>query len=118
MILTPHIAGSTAEAQEAVGVQIAMQVREYLKHGVVQNAVNLPSLSHEEYQQVAPYLEMAQRLGVFLGHSLQGEYREHPSDLQRTACGDKDGPGAQRRDPGCAGALRGGEPHQCGVDRK
>ena len=72
VILTPHIAGSTAEAQEAVGVQIAMQVREYLKYGVVQNAVNLPSLSHEEYQEVAPYLEMAERLGAFLGHSLQG----------------------------------------------
>jgi D-3-phosphoglycerate dehydrogenase / 2-oxoglutarate reductase len=72
VILTPHIAGSTAEAQEAVGIQIAMQVREYLKHGVVQNAVNLPSLSHEEYQEVAPYLEMAERLGAFLGHALQG----------------------------------------------
>jgi D-3-phosphoglycerate dehydrogenase / 2-oxoglutarate reductase len=72
VILTPHIAGSTAEAQEAVGVQIAMQVREYLKHGVVQNAVNLPSLSHEEYQEVAPYLEMAERLGTFVGHTLQG----------------------------------------------
>jgi D-3-phosphoglycerate dehydrogenase len=72
VILTPHIAGSTAEAQEAVGVQIAMQVREYLKHGVVQNAVNLPSLSHEEYQEVAPFLDMAERLGTFLGHSLQG----------------------------------------------
>ena len=75
VILTPHIAGSTAEAQEAVGVQIAMQVREYLKYGVVQNAVNLPSLSHEEYQEVAPYLEMAERLGAFLGHSLQGTLR-------------------------------------------
>jgi D-3-phosphoglycerate dehydrogenase / 2-oxoglutarate reductase len=72
VILTPHIAGSTSEAQEAVGVQIAMQVREYLKHGVVQNAVNLPSLSHEEYQQVAPYLDTAERLGVFLGHALKG----------------------------------------------
>jgi D-3-phosphoglycerate dehydrogenase len=51
VILTPHIAGSTDEAEEAVGVQIALQVREYLKLGVVQNAVNLPSLSHEEYVQ-------------------------------------------------------------------
>jgi len=42
VILTPHIAGSTSEAQEAVGIQIAQQVREYLKLGVVQNAVNLP----------------------------------------------------------------------------
>jgi D-3-phosphoglycerate dehydrogenase / 2-oxoglutarate reductase len=72
VILTPHIAGSTAEAQEAVGVQIAMQVKEYLKFGVVQNAVNLPSLSHEEYQEIAPYINMAERLGAFLGPLTEG----------------------------------------------
>ncbi len=66
IILTPHIAGSTAEAQEAVGMQIAMQVREYLKSGVAQNAVNLPSLTHEEYQEMAPYMSLAERLGTFL----------------------------------------------------
>ncbi|HEV2278062.1 MAG TPA: phosphoglycerate dehydrogenase [Acidobacteriaceae bacterium] len=72
VILTPHIAGSTAEAQEAVGVQIALQVREYLKSGVVQNAVNLPSLSHEEYQELAPYMTLAERLGTFLGQFPKG----------------------------------------------
>ncbi|MDQ1453225.1 MAG: D-3-phosphoglycerate dehydrogenase / 2-oxoglutarate reductase [Acidobacteriaceae bacterium] len=66
MILTPHIAGSTGEAQEAVGVQIAQQVKEYLKFGVVQNAVNLPSMTYEEYQEVSPYILMAERLGAFL----------------------------------------------------
>jgi len=69
VILTPHIAGSTAEAQEAVGVQIAMQVREYLKLGVVQNAVNLPSLSHEEYVHLAPFIDLAGRLGAFLAQA-------------------------------------------------
>ncbi|HVU47815.1 MAG TPA: phosphoglycerate dehydrogenase [Terracidiphilus sp.] len=69
VILSPHIAGSTAEAQEAVGVQIAMQVREYLKLGVVQNAVNLPSLSHEEYVQLAPFIDLAGRLGAFLAQA-------------------------------------------------
>ena len=69
VILTPHIAGSTAEAQEAVGIQIAMQVREYLKLGVVQNAVNLPSLSHEEYLQLAPFIDVARRLGSFLSQT-------------------------------------------------
>jgi D-3-phosphoglycerate dehydrogenase / 2-oxoglutarate reductase len=69
VILTPHIAGSTAEAQEAVGIQIAMQVREYLKLGVVQNAVNLPSLSHEEYVVLAPYIDLAERLGSFLAQA-------------------------------------------------
>jgi D-3-phosphoglycerate dehydrogenase len=72
VILTPHIAGSTAEAQEAVGIQIAQQVRAYLKLGVVQNAVNLPSLSHEEYVQLAPYIDLASRLGSFLAQTGKG----------------------------------------------
>jgi D-3-phosphoglycerate dehydrogenase len=72
VILTPHIAGSTVEAQEAVGIQIAAQVREYLKLGVVQNAVNLPSLSHEEYVELSPYIDMAGRLGEFLSATADG----------------------------------------------
>jgi D-3-phosphoglycerate dehydrogenase / 2-oxoglutarate reductase len=72
VILTPHIAGSTGEAQEAVGIQIAQQVREYLKLGVVQNAVNLPSLSHEEYLKLAPYIDLAGRLGAFLAQAGKG----------------------------------------------
>jgi D-3-phosphoglycerate dehydrogenase len=72
VVLTPHIAGSTAEAQEAVGIQIAAQVREYLKLGVVQNAVNLPSLSHEEYVELSPYINMAGRLGAFLSATADG----------------------------------------------
>ena len=72
VILTPHIAGSTGEAQEAVGIQIARQVRDYLKLGVVQNAVNLPSLTHEEYVVLAPYIDMAGRLGAFLAQAGKG----------------------------------------------
>jgi D-3-phosphoglycerate dehydrogenase len=72
VILTPHIAGSTAEAQEAVGIQIARQVRDYMKLGVVQNAVNLPSLTHEEYVQLAPFIELASRLGSFLAQAGKG----------------------------------------------
>ena len=72
VILSPHIAGSTAEAQEAVGVQIAHQVCEYLKLGVVQNAVNVPSLSREEYVQLAPYIDLAGRLGSFLAQARKG----------------------------------------------
>jgi D-3-phosphoglycerate dehydrogenase len=72
VILTPHIAGSTAEAQEAVGVQIARQVRDYLKLGVVQNAVNMPSLSHEEYVVLAPYISLAERMGSFMAQAGKG----------------------------------------------
>jgi D-3-phosphoglycerate dehydrogenase len=55
-----------------VGIQIAAQVREYLKLGVVQNAVNLPSLSHEEYLELSPYIDMAARLGAFLSATADG----------------------------------------------
>ena len=69
VILTPHIAGSTGEAQEAVGIQIARQVRDFLKLGVVQNAVNVTSLTHEEYLVLAPYIDLAGRLGNFLSQA-------------------------------------------------
>jgi D-3-phosphoglycerate dehydrogenase len=91
VILTPHIAGSTAEAQEAVGVQIALQVREYLKLGVVQNAVNLPSLSHEEYLELAPYITLADRLGAFLAQFPEGSIESvHLSYNGRIAEGKTD----------------------------
>ncbi len=76
VLLTPHIAGSTNEAQEAVGVQIALQVREYLLKGVIQNAVNVPSISEEEYQQMLPYIALGERLGTFLGQSCEGGLEE------------------------------------------
>lgn len=91
VILTPHIAGSTAEAQEAVGVQIALQVREYLKMGVVQNAINLPSLTHEEYVELAPYIILADRLGAFLAQFAEGSFESvHISYSGRLAEGKTD----------------------------
>lgn len=76
VILTPHIGGSTYEAQEAVGYQIALQVKEYLKSGVIQNAVNVPSVSHEEYAEMQPYVVLAERLGSFLAQVSEGTLEE------------------------------------------
>jgi D-3-phosphoglycerate dehydrogenase len=76
VIVTPHIGGSTFESQEAVGYQIALQVKEYLKHGVIQNAVNVPSVSAEEYAEMHPYLVLAERLGAFLAQATEGSLEE------------------------------------------
>jgi D-3-phosphoglycerate dehydrogenase len=76
VILTPHIGGATHEAQEAVGVQIAQQVKEYLKHGVIQNAVNVPSVSAEEYADMHPYIVLAERMGAFLAQISEGSIEE------------------------------------------
>ncbi len=87
VLLSPHIAGATDEAQEAIGIQLAMQVRDYLKLGVVQNAVNLPSLSHEEYLEVAPSIDMAGRLGQFLSHTAAATAPAHLESIAITYTG-------------------------------
>jgi D-3-phosphoglycerate dehydrogenase len=76
VVLTPHIGGSTKEAQEAVGVQIAQQVVEYLTTGVFQNAVNVPSVSYEEYVEMQPYLVLAERLGAVAAQIADGNLHD------------------------------------------
>lgn len=72
VVASPHIAGSTEEAQEIVGVRIAEQLAEYLRSGVAVNAVNMPALSPEEYRALGPYISLAERLGVFAAHIASG----------------------------------------------
>ena len=68
IVATPHIAGSTEEAQEIVGIRIVEQLIEYLKTGVALNAVNMPALTPEQYRAIGPYVNLAERLGLFLSH--------------------------------------------------
>lgn len=76
VILTPHLGGSTQEAQEAIALQIASHVREYLLHGVAQNAVNVPSVSDQEYEKMRPYMRAAQKTGSLLGQLFRGNLEE------------------------------------------
>ncbi len=75
-LLTPHIGGSTLEAQDAVGIQIAEQVKEYLTKGVFQNAVNVPSVSYEEYVEMQPFIVLAERLGSFVAQITDDNVQE------------------------------------------
>jgi len=72
VLATPHIGGSTEEAQEIVGVRIVEQVVEYLQRGVALNAVNVPAMTAEQYRAVGPYATLAQRLGTFAAHIASG----------------------------------------------
>ena len=66
IVLTPHIAASTTEAQETVGIEIAEQIADVLLHGAVRNAVNLPSMDAAAAKVVAPYLDLAAKLGTLV----------------------------------------------------
>lgn len=72
VLATPHIAGSTEEAQEIVGIRIAEQLVEYLGSGVALNAVNMPAISAEQYRTLGPFVTLAERLGIFLSHIATG----------------------------------------------
>jgi D-3-phosphoglycerate dehydrogenase len=63
VVATPHIAASTKEAQEQVGSETAAALRDFLKEGIIRNAVNFPSVSLEAYKRLRPYLELARSLG-------------------------------------------------------
>ena len=75
VLATPHIGGSTEEAQEIVGVRIAEQIVEYLQHGIAINAVNMPALTPEQYRVLRPFATLAQRLGNFAAHIASGSPR-------------------------------------------
>jgi len=67
LICTPHLGAATSEAQEKVAVQVAEQMSAYLLNDAIENALNAPNLSAEEARKLRPYLQLAQRLGSFVG---------------------------------------------------
>lgn len=75
VLATPHIGGSTEEAQEIVGVRIVEQVVEYLQHGVALNAVNVPAMTADQYRAVGPFVDLAERLGIFAAYVASGNPR-------------------------------------------
>jgi len=71
VICTPHLGASTKEAQDNVAIAVATQIRDYLLYGTIRNAVNAPAVSGEALERLKPYLDLAQRLGLFLGQTIQ-----------------------------------------------
>jgi D-3-phosphoglycerate dehydrogenase len=63
VIATPHIAASTEEAQELVGIETSAAVRDFLRDGIVRNAVNFPSIHADELQRLQPWIRLSDLLG-------------------------------------------------------
>src|SRR5689334_16647424 len=58
-IATPHLGGSTEDAQQNVAVIVCESMVEYLSTGTVRNAVNVPSVSGEVLERLGPFLRLA-----------------------------------------------------------
>jgi D-3-phosphoglycerate dehydrogenase len=76
VILTPHVAASTEEAQALVAREAAEQVLEVLAGGRPRWPVNVPALTREELDDLGPLLQLAERLGRLQATLLDGPARQ------------------------------------------
>lgn len=84
VILTPHLGASSTEAQKRVAVDIAEQIANFLVDGVAENAVNAPALDADAIAELAPYLQLAEKIGALLAQRLGEPIRK----LEMTVGGD------------------------------
>lgn len=76
VVLSPHIAGLTNEAQDAVAFQIAGQVREYLQSGKAVSVVNVPAVDFEQHEEMRHYAGLARNLGDFAARISSGKVKQ------------------------------------------
>jgi len=75
-ICTPHLGASTKEAQDKVAIDIANQIVDFFKNGVIKNSVNAPSVSLEVTKQIGAYLKLSENLASFLSTITEFPIRE------------------------------------------
>jgi D-3-phosphoglycerate dehydrogenase len=75
VVVTPHLAGSTTEAQDRAGVMIAEQVAAALDGGFVATAVNIPIVDQADLEVLGPYIPLAASLGRLAASLLPGRPR-------------------------------------------
>ena len=59
VVVTPHLAASTDEAQDRAGVIVAEQVVAALDGGIVTNAVNIPVVDQADLEVLGPFIPLA-----------------------------------------------------------
>ena len=72
VVVTPHLAASTEEAQDRAGVIVAEQVVAALEGGLVTNAVNIPAIGQEDLDVLGPFVPLAAKLGRLAMELAQG----------------------------------------------
>ena len=76
VVVTPHLAASTDEAQDRAGVIVAEQVAAALEGGLVTNAVNIPAIGAEDLEVLGPYVPLSAKLGRLVMELAQGRADE------------------------------------------
>ena len=74
VITTPHLGGSTVEAQAEVAREVAEETLAVLNGRPAKSTVNMPFLSPEVQEVVAPYLETSTVLGTLVSQLARGQF--------------------------------------------
>ena len=77
VITTPHLGAATGEAQVQVAIDIAQQIIDFLLHGAIRQAVNIPTLTTKELEVLGPHLMLGERLGCLAAQLI----KEAPSQV-------------------------------------
>ncbi|NIR44713.1 MAG: phosphoglycerate dehydrogenase [Gemmatimonadetes bacterium] len=75
VVVVPHLGAATREAQASVAVEICEAVRDALLSSEFRTAVNVPELAVERYADIAPVLNLANRMGRLLCGLARGSFR-------------------------------------------
>jgi D-3-phosphoglycerate dehydrogenase len=75
VVVTPHLAASTVEAQTSVAVEAAQLLVDYLQRGVIGFAVNMAAVDRTELEELRLYVDIARRLGLLQAQMAQGAIR-------------------------------------------
>lgn len=75
VVATPHLGASTREAQIRVGTEIAEKIRDYIRDGLILDAVNFPSFGREASAVMGPRMALAERLGSFVSQIAEGGFK-------------------------------------------
>ncbi len=75
VVVTPHLAASTTEAQDRAGVIIAEQVAAALEGELVATALNIPIVEQADLEVLGPYIPLAAKLGRLASTLVSGRPR-------------------------------------------
>jgi D-3-phosphoglycerate dehydrogenase len=89
VILTPHLGASTVEAQESVAVEAAQLLCDFLKRGIIMNAVNMAAMDMAELEAIKQYVDIAWRLGLLQAQLAQGTIRRATLNYRGDLAGKK-----------------------------
>ncbi|GBR76192.1 D-3-phosphoglycerate dehydrogenase [Candidatus Termititenax persephonae] len=74
LVAVPHLGASTAEAQINVAVDVAQQIVTVLQGGSASAPVNIPTMRPALLEPVKPYLNLAEKLGRFIGQVVKDTF--------------------------------------------